>query len=38
MPGEGIIVQRVLDLRGQAVEATTHIRNASNDPDSGADK
>lgn len=36
MPGEGIIFQRVLDLRGQAVEATTHIRNASNDPDSGA--
>ncbi len=35
MPGERVILQRVLHLRGQTVEATTHIGDASDDPDSG---
>lgn len=35
MPGERVIFQRVLHLRGQTVEATTHIGDASDDPDSG---
>ena len=35
MPGERVIFQRVLHLRSQAVEATTHICDASDDPDFG---
>ncbi len=35
MPGERVIFQRVLHLRSQAVEAATHICDASDDPDSG---
>lgn len=35
MPGERVTSQRVLHLRGQTVEATTHIGDASDDPDSG---
>ncbi|EGK20741.1 hypothetical protein SFK1770_1559 [Shigella flexneri K-1770] len=35
MPGERVIFQRVLHLRSQAIEATTHICDASDDPDFG---
>lgn len=35
MPRERIVFQRVLDLRGLADEAATHIRNTGYDPDSG---
>lgn len=35
MPGERVIFQRVLHLRSQAVETTTHICDASDDPDFG---
>jgi hypothetical protein len=37
MPGEGSSFSVFWTLEA-GVEATTHIRNASNDPDSGADK
>ena len=35
MPGERVIFQRVLHLRSQAIEVTTHICDASDDPDFG---
>lgn len=35
IPGERVIFQRVLHPRGQTIEATTHICDASDDPDPG---